>query len=201
MARDNGITTLWHNEEGITVGINVHEKKQKYSQQVAEKKMKKHKISNYTNVSSFYNYHKFTNKSAFLKVTYVKIVVIDAELKKCKHIFNTFLLLATRYNRLPGAGGLVVAVCPESHLPPFSDAVTFCPSYSITYKKINQKNQIFIYCANVHLYYKKGTHLHLQSTWSGMFWSEKQVWLCQSWWRSDSRLFLRWAQQHSPSGR
>lgn len=115
-----------------------------------KKKMKKHKISNYTNVSSFYNYHKFTNKSAFLKVTYVKIVVIDAELKKCKHIFNTFLLLATRYNRLPGADGLVVAVCPESHLPPFSDAVTFCPSYSITYKKINQKNQKFIYCANVH---------------------------------------------------
>lgn len=124
----------------------MHEKKQKYSQQVAEKKMKKHKISNYTNVSSFYNYHKFTNKSAFLKVTYVKIVVIDAELKKCKHIFNTFLLLATRYNRLPGADGLVVAVCPESHLPPFSDAVTFCPSYSITYKKKSEKSEIYLLC-------------------------------------------------------
>ena len=37
-----------------------------------------------------------------------------------------------------------MAVCPESHLPPFSDAVTFCPSYSITYKKIRKIRNLSI---------------------------------------------------------
>lgn len=44
------------------------------------------------------------------------------------------LLLATRYNRLPGAvDGLTLADCPWSQFSPFSVAVTFTPSNSITY--------------------------------------------------------------------
>lgn len=44
------------------------------------------------------------------------------------------LLLATRYNRLPGADdGLTLADCPWSQFSPFSVAVTFTPSNAITY--------------------------------------------------------------------